>query len=94
MAEAMNTNWRDTFMNWPAGLSRRGVIVSTLNEPTPFKGFFVKNNMLLLERANPDPIGTRFILMEFSAIHMLKITDPLTEAAILAAGYVGQVSKA
>jgi hypothetical protein len=93
MAEMMNTNWREMFTKWPAGILRRGVIVSTLNEPIPFKSFFVKDSMLLLERANPDPIGTRFIVMEFSAIHMLKITDPLTEAAILGAGYVGQLAK-
>ena len=94
MAETTNTNWRDTFTNWPAGIPKRGVLISTLNEQIPFKSIFVKNNMLLLERANPDPIGTRFVLMEFSAIHLLKITDPLTEAAIVASGYVGQSAKA
>ena len=94
MSEATNTSWRDTFTKWPTGISKRGVVVSTLNESTPFKSFFVKDNMLLLERTNPDPLGGRFILMEFSAIHMLKITDPLTEAAITAAGYVGQLAKA
>ena len=94
MPEAINTNWRDAFTKWPTGISKRGIVISTLNEATPFKSFFVKDNMLLLERTNPDPLGGRFVMLEFSAIHMLKITDPLTEAAITGAGYVGQLSKA
>lgn len=93
MSATSETNWREVFEKWPAGISKRGVLVSTLNEATPFKSFFIKGSMLLLERANPDPLGGRFILMEFGGIHMLKITDPLTEAAITGAGYVGQLAK-
>jgi hypothetical protein len=94
MSDVANTGWRDTFVKWPTGIAKRGVVLSTLNEVTPFKSFFIKDNMLLLERTNPDPLGGRFVLMEFSVIHMLKITDPLTEAAILSGGFVGQLAKA
>jgi hypothetical protein len=93
MSDMKNNGWRDTFANWPKEISKRGVVISTLNEATPFKSFFVKGEMLLLERTNPDPLGGRFILMEFSSIHMLKFTDPLTEAAILSGGFVGQMAK-
>ena len=94
MSGTTSTNWRAAFENWPTGISKRGVVVSTLNEPTPFKSFMTKGDMLLLERTNPDPLGGRFIMIGFDAIHMLKITDPLTEAALTKAGFVGQLSKA
>ncbi len=93
MSEASETNWREVFEKWPTGISKRGVVMSTLNEATPFKSFLIKNDMLLLERTNPDPLGARFVLMGFSAIHMVKITDPLTEATLTSAGYIGSLAK-
>jgi hypothetical protein len=93
MAKQQSEVWRDTFVNWPAAFPRRGVVVSTLNEPIPFKSFLTKEDTLLLERTNPDPIGTRFIVLAYDAIHMLKLTDPLKESALNAAGYSGQLSK-
>jgi hypothetical protein len=93
MASGVSTNWREVFENWPAGIAKRGVLVSTLNEITPFKSFLLKGDMLLLERTNPDPIGARFALMDFTTIHMVKIIEPLTEAALTDAGYVGHLAK-
>ena len=92
---AMNTTetWRDVFINWPASIPRRGFVVSTLNEAIPFKGFMTKGDTLLLERTNPDPLGTRFIVLAYDAIHLLKLTDPLKESALTAAGYSGQLAK-
>lgn len=85
--------WRELFAKWPAGIPKRGVLVSTLNEATPFKSFLTKGELLLLERANPDALGARFIVIGFDAIHMLKLTDPLKEDALTAAGFVGQLAK-
>ncbi|MEX0612445.1 MAG: hypothetical protein WD738_20160 [Pirellulales bacterium] len=85
--------WREVFTNWPASIPRRGVLVSTLNETLPFKSFMTKGDILLLERAIPDPFGTRFIVLAFDAIHMLKLTDPLKESVLTGAGYVGQLAK-
>ena len=85
--------WRDVFTNWPAAITRRGVLVSTLNEAIPFKSFLIKGDTLLLERTNPDPIGTRFIVLTYDAIHLLKPTDPLKESVLTGAGYVGQLAK-
>jgi hypothetical protein len=97
MAKTVETNpadtWRDVFANWPAAIPRRGVLVSTLNEPVPFKSFLTKGDTLLLERANPDSVGARFILLAYDAIHMLKLTDPLKESVLTAAGYAGQLAK-
>jgi hypothetical protein len=85
--------WRGVFTNWPEAIPRRGLIVSTLNEPIPFKSFLLKGETVLLERAIPDPMGTRFIVLAFDAIHMLKLTDPLKESVLNEAGYVGQLAK-
>lgn len=93
MATSSTDIWRDVFNNWPAGFPRRGLIVSTLNETIPFKSFFIKGESILLERTNPDPVGTRFIVLGFDAIHMLKLTDPLKESILNEAGYVGQLAK-
>ena len=94
MSSGVSTNWREVFEKWPAGLAKRGVLVRTLNEVTPFKSFLLKGDMLLLERTNPDPIGSRFVLIDFTTIHMVKIIEPLTEAVLSAAGYVGHLAKA
>ena len=93
MANQTIEAWRDVFTNWPAAIPRRGVVVSTLNEAIPFKSFLIKGDTLLLERANPDPIGTRFIVLTYDAIHMLKLTDPLKESVLAAAGYQGKFAK-
>jgi hypothetical protein len=93
MSDGASAKWRAVFEKWPANIPKRGVLVSTLNEATPFKGFMLKDDLLLLERTNPDPIGSRFVLMEFGAIHMLKFVEPLSEAVLTAAGYVGHLAK-
>jgi hypothetical protein len=85
--------WREMFLKWPSSIPKRGLIVSSLNEITPFKSFLTKGDMLLLERTNPDPMGARFILMSYDAIHMVKITEPLKEDAFTSAGFVGRYAK-
>jgi hypothetical protein len=84
--------WREVFVNWPASIPRRGLVVSSLNEVTPFKGFLHNENVLLLERTNPDPVGTRFVLLSYDAIHAVKFIDPLKETVFTSAGYVGKLS--
>lgn len=85
--------WHEFFTKWPAGIPKRGVLVSTLNDATPFKSFFVKGEMLLLERTNPDPLGARFLLLGYDAIHMVKLVDPIKEEIFTAAGFVGHLAK-
>ena len=85
--------WRELFSKWPAALPKRGIVVSTLNEITPFKSFLIRGEMLLLERTIPDPLGTRFILLGFEAIHVVKLIDPLKEEVFSGAGFVGHLAK-
>jgi hypothetical protein len=93
MAAEARDAWRDFFLKWPTTIPKRGVIISTLNEATPFKSFFTKGDTLLLERTTPDPLGGRFVLLGFDSIHMIKLTDPLKEDALTAAGFVGHLAK-
>src|SRR3990172_2415552 len=67
----LSETWKGVFTNWPAGIPHRGVLVNTLNEATPFKGFMIKADSLLLERTNPDSLGARFIVMGFDSINSL-----------------------
>lgn len=93
----MTTNdanpWRELFLKWPATLPKRGVVISTLNEGTPFKSFMLKDQMLLLERTNPDPLGARYVVLAFDAIHLVKLIDPLKEEVFAAAGFTGHLTK-
>jgi len=93
MAEVRQTTWQEFFAKWPEKIPKRGVLVSNLNEVTPFKSFLLKGDMLLLERTNPDPAGARFVFMAFDAIHMVKLIDPLKEELFTAAGFIGHFAK-
>jgi len=88
-----NPVWKSTFNNWPAGIPRRGILLTTLNEPMPFKGFMIKEDVLLLERTNPDSLGARFILLSFDVINCVKLTDPLKESVFAGAGFLGKFAK-
>ena len=85
------TTWKATFQNWPAGIPKRGVMVNNLNEANPFKSYMLKDDLLLLERTNPDPLGSRYILMTFDTISSVKFIDPLKESIFTSAGFVGKL---
>jgi hypothetical protein len=84
--------WKAVFANWPAGIPKRGVMVNNLNEANPFKSFMLKDDMLLLERTNPDPLGSRYILMSFDTISAVKFIDPIKESVFSAAGFTGKLA--
>jgi len=84
--------WKTLFSEWPAGIPRRGVLVNSLNEATPFKSYMIRGDTLLLERNNPDSLGARYILLGFDTISSVKFTDPLKESVFNAAGFVGKLS--
>jgi len=80
--------WKLYFTNWPAGLPRGGVLVTSHNEAIPFRKFWLKDELLLLERTAPDANGGRFLLLGFDLIDSVKFTNPLSEATIAEAGFV------
>lgn len=91
-AEKTDACWKELFLNWPETISRRGIVVSILNEAMPFKGFMVKPEMLLLERQNPDSLGARFIMLRYDTIAAVKLVDPLNTEAFKPLGFEGRLS--
>jgi hypothetical protein len=85
--------WKATFTFWPAGLPRRGVLVNALNESVPFKAFMIKDDFLLLERTNVDPLGSRYILLSFDSISSVRFIDPMKESVFTTAGFAGKLSQ-
>jgi hypothetical protein len=88
-----NSVWKSFFNNWPTGIQRRGVLVTCLNEAIPFKGFMIKEDILLLDRNNPDSMGARFILIDFAAINSVRLIDPFKEPVFAGAGFLGKLAK-
>ncbi len=86
------STWKATFTEWPPGIPRRGVLVNSLNEAMPFKSFMLRGDTLLLERTNPDTLGSRFILLDFASISSLKFIDPIRESLLNEAGFVGKLA--
>lgn len=84
--------FRQLFANWPESLPRRGVVLSRLNESMPFKGFMIREDMVVLERQNPDTMGARFILLPYDSIDSIKLIDPLKAEAFTPLGFQGQFS--
>ncbi len=85
--------WDAFFNNWPASIPRKGVLQTGLNETMPFKDFWLKEGMLLIERVTPDAMGARFVLLSFEAVNLVKFTNPLNAAEIAAAGFVAELPK-
>jgi len=83
-------NWDIFFNSWPASLQRRGVLQTVLNETVPFREFWLKEGMLLIERLTPDALGARFVLLGFDAVSAVKFTNPLSAAEIAAAGFLAE----
>jgi len=58
----------------------------------PFKNFWLRDELLLLERTNPDVAGGRFMLLSFDVINTVKFVDPLNESTIASAQFVAAAS--
>ena len=90
---AASQTWESFFSNWPNALPRKGVVQTILNETIPFRGFWIKDGMLLVERVTPDAMGARFVLISFDGINVVKFIDPLAPAVIAEAGFQEKAAK-
>jgi hypothetical protein len=84
--------WRAFFAEWPSQIPKRGILITRLNEASPFKAFMMRGDFLLIERVSPDSLGGRFLVIPFDEISTVKFTDPLKQPALEAAGFEGQLS--
>ena len=67
--------WHSFFHHWPDGIPQRGVLVSNFDEQIPFRGFLASERLLCLERTNPDPMGSRSIIIPYANIAAVKLID-------------------
>lgn len=79
--------WQKTFLAWPAELPRRGVLVTRFGEQIPFSHFLASPQLLLLERTNPDSLGSRKILLPYQEVAAVKFTDVLKVKAFQPLGF-------
>lgn len=68
-------DWRTIFEQWPADLPRQGIL-TTAQDSFAFNDFLVSRAMLLVERERPDAAGSRKVMLPFSSLLALKLTDP------------------
>ncbi len=85
--------WKSFFVDWPADLPRRGVVLSVLNDQTPFKDFWLQGELIMFDRTNPDTAGARYVMLCFDAVNSVKFVNPLSEATIAGAGFTANGEK-
>ncbi len=72
-----STGIESVLTTWPATLPRRGVVGTLQGEQIVFSGFSLGHGCVLFQRATPDSMGGREIILPFAQIAVLKLTDTL-----------------
>lgn len=80
-------HWRRFFLNWPRGLSRGGVLVTSYDEQIPFKEFMTADELLLVERVSPDTTGARKVVVPYAQIVALKVVDVVENRVFRKSGF-------
>ena len=93
MATDAEEIWRRCFLEWPAELGRRGVLVTTFGEQVPFENFSASDTMLLVERRAPDTLGARMVLVPYQNVAALKIVDVVKAKAFTQFGFSSAPTK-
>jgi len=79
--------WRGLFENWPESLPRRGIAMTTFGESIQFINFMISGGLVLLERDKPDTLGARKVILAYTAISAVKITDVIDLARFQVLGF-------
>lgn len=80
--------WRKFLVEWPNGVPRSGVVV-TSNEQIVFVEFMLSENIGLFVRRAPDTVGGRKVLLPYSKIEAIKIIEPTTAEVFAEVGFRG-----
>lgn len=86
--EEVGIIWRKFFTSWPPNLSHTGVVVASGIEQIPFVSFLMAEHVILLERPAPDTVGARKIVIPYSKITAIKITEPVGNEVFVDAGFI------
>ena len=68
--------WRSLFEHWPASLPKHGTLVTSFGESIAFTGFLLSGGVMIVERERPDTAGARKVIVAYSAILAVKLSDP------------------
>ena len=80
--------WRKFLASWPKGLNQSGVVVTSTNEQVPFCSYLMAEHVVMLERPAPDTVGARKVLMPYSKIDAIKITEAVGNEVFTDAGFI------
>jgi hypothetical protein len=89
----LNTIWRELFLKWPADVSKRGIVITSLNDQIPFEGFLVSERLLLLDRKTPDTMGARKVIIPFEQLAGVKLIDVVKGASFKSLEFQGTLSQ-
>lgn len=64
---------------WPSKLPRRGVAGTMLGEQIVFSNFSIGHGCVLLQRATPDSMGGREVILPFDQVAVVKLTESLEQ---------------
>ena len=67
--------WQELFENWPSDAPKIGIIVTNYQENIGFSDFMTADGLLAVERDRPDSIGARKVIVAYTAILAVKMTD-------------------
>mgnify|MGYP003111357406 FL=1 len=79
--------WRSILENWPAAIPQKGIVVTTYQESIPFQNFLLSSSVVMFERDKPDSLGARKVMLSYSAICAIKLTDPVELARYQVMGF-------
>ena len=79
--------WQQLFETWPSDSPRTGIIMTTFQESIVFSNFMTSEGLLAVERDRPDSMGARKVLLAFTAISAVKMTDTNDFAEIAKLGF-------
>lgn len=71
------TGIESVLTNWPASIPRHGVVGTMLGESIVFADFSLGHGCVLFQRATPDSMGGREVILPFEQVAVLKLTESL-----------------
>lgn len=83
---------RTLLERWPDAAPRRGIVVTTLNDSSPFKSFMLSAELVMFERVNPDALGARYVMLPYTSIAGIKLVDPTSAATFNSLGFEGKLA--
>jgi len=85
--------WKECFAHWPKDVPHRGILVLSGDDQIPFEGFLTHENMLLVDRKNPDTMGARKVIVPYANIVAVKLVDVLKAKPFVALGFSGTLKE-